>query len=100
MSIAERVYLLVNQVDVDSQIMVRENFEFIRSLQRCWIVLDESMNNNSVSQTLKRFPNKKQNKIRRVSHLVDGNGYDRNFKSNGISGSMLLYFTLHTNSDL
>jgi hypothetical protein len=34
------------------------------------------------------------------THLVDSNGYVINLGSKGISGSVLQYLTLHTNSDL
>lgn len=35
-----------------------------------------------------------------IHYLVGSNGYDINFKSNGISGKVLQYLTLQTSSDL
>lgn len=35
-----------------------------------------------------------------INYLIDSKGYDINFRSKGISGSVLQYFTLHIKSDL
>lgn len=38
--------------------------------------------------------------VNKMTNLVGLNGYERNFRSKGMSGSILQYFTLHTKSDL
>lgn len=48
----------------------------------------------------KRPRYKKSYNQHKITYRVDSNGYDMNFKSKGMSGSVLQYLTLQISSDL